>query len=781
MKEAFGKPGIPPNWAYAGKQGVGTALSDISKVWFTVADGCITEVYYPTVDIANTKDIKFLITDSKTFFDEEGRDTVTEISYIDEKAPAYLITNTAKSGAYRIIKRVVTDPAANSLVMNVAFEGLKSPASGYRLYILFAPHIKNRGYGNSGRTAAYANRGFLFAGREDISAVLTSDLPFLKMSAGYSGVSDGWQDINGNFLMDWEFERAVDGNIALTAEVSTLREFTIVLSFGHDEVEAALEAEKTLGRMYGQIEKDYIAGWRGYMGKLEDLGAGRYWASAMVLKTHEDKTYKGGVIASLSVPWGEVKGDGEASGYHIIWPRDLVKAAFAFMAMGDGETALNTLRFLQRTQDIDGSWPQNLWIDGSPHWRYVQLDEIALPVILAWRLKGMGMAGDEVYPMVKKAASYILRYGPVTEQERWEENMGFSPATLAVEIAALVCAAHWAKEMGEGLDSGYLFSVADHWATRIEEWTFSECDCIGENMPGHYLRIVQEAPDSLSPAEQVCHALVFIKNLPRDIPHHQGQLVDAGFLDLVRYGIRDPKSIFILNSLDVVDRMIRFQDGENSAFYRYNGDGYGEKEDGSPFDGSGVGRPWPLLTGERGAYEVEAGNNPAGYLASMEAFANEGLMFPEQIWDMGDIPEKRLFKGKGTGSATPLMWAHAEYIKFLRALKDKRGCDIVDEVKKRYVDEKMTLNMAVWKKNRPIYLARTSDIIRIVSAERAEIVWTNDGWATKTVEGMNATGLGIHYIEFKPGLFRSGSKLIFTFFYTGEGRWEGRDFEFRIF
>ncbi|MBI5588163.1 MAG: glucan 1,4-alpha-glucosidase [Deltaproteobacteria bacterium] len=786
--KAFGSPGLPPAWSRAAKHGVGTAMSDASKVWFTIADGVVTEVYYPRVDSANTKDIRFLVTDSRTFFDEEGKDTTTEISYIDPKAPAYLVTNTAKSGAYVIRKKILTDPRSNSLVMNVSFEALRGNSKDHRLFILFAPHIKNRGFENSGRCATYGGKSYLIAGREDIAAALTSDAPFIRMSAGYSGFSDGWQDLKDNRRMDWTFEKALDGNIALMAEVRSTDEFNIVLAFGKDEVEAVLEAGKTLTRKYKQIEREYIKGWKGYIKKLSalaseagDAGA-RYWTSAFVLKTHEDKTHKGGLIASLSIPWGEAKGDEDGGGYHLVWPRDLVKGALAFMAMGDMETPVNTLKFLERTQNPDGSWPQNMWLDGSPYWTAVQLDEVALPVVLAYRLKKMGVLDADFYPMVKKAVSYLLQWGPVTEQERWEEQMGFSPSTIATEIAALICAADWALEEDEYREASYMLSMADYWATRIEEWTFSNCDCMGENTPGHYLRIVQPDPEALPSSEHNCHMLVFVKNLPSaSQPHHQGELVDAGFLDLVRYGLRDPKDPRILSSLKVVDGMIRFEHGGLVAFYRYNWDGYGEKEDGSPFDGSGVGRPWPLITGERAMYEAMAGSDARRYLESVEGFANEGLLLPEQIWDRADIAERRLFTGKGTGGATPLMWAHSEYIKILRTLKDGKGCDLLETVRKRYVEEKTELLMSAWKHNKPIHFASTAETVRIITHERASLRWSADGWKTVNDSPMTDTGLGVYYYDFAPGALASDSKLTFTFRYPDRDAWEGKDYEIRVF
>ncbi|MBI5455062.1 MAG: glucan 1,4-alpha-glucosidase [Deltaproteobacteria bacterium] len=785
VNAAFGGPGVAPRWASGAKDGVGTALGESSKVWFTIAGGILTEVFYPTVDVANSRDLRFYVSDSKTFFDEEGTDTYASMEYIDNRAPAFQITNTAKSGAYRIVKRIFTDPEANSLVMQTSFKPLKGSAKDYRLYLQFAPHIKNRGYENSGRCADYNGQTYLMAWRDDISAALTSDIPFLKMSAGYSGVTDGWHDLRDNYIMDWEFDYAPDGNIALTAEVPAFTDFTLVLSFGRDEVEAVLESAKTLSRSIRTIEREYIREWHRYLHGLDNLSRAsldsgrRYHASAIVLKTHEDKTYKGGVIASLSVPWGEAKGDAESIGYHLVWPRDLVKSAFAFMAMGDAGTAVATLNYLKNTQSEDGSWPQNMWINGTPFWKYIQLDQVALPVLLAWRLKKAGEVGDEYYPMVKKAASYLLKYGPVTEQERWEENRGLSPSTLAAEVAALVCAAHWAEEVDIG-DSGYIFSTADSWATRLDELTFSECDCLGEGVPGHYLRIVQPPPEYLPPSEQVCHALVYNRNRPKDQPHHQGELVDAGFLDLVRYGLRDAKDERILSSIRVADRYIRFSYPGGTAFYRFNGDGYGEKEDGSPFDGSGVGRPWPLITGERGVYEAVAGGDADLYIKSLEGFANDGLMFPEQVWDRPDMPLRSLRTGKGTGSATPLVWAHAEYIKLLRTKKDRRGCDVIEEVLKRYVADKTQCRMSEWKKTSLIETARSADIIRIISPEKADLLWTDDGWQTKAENEMPDTGFGVCHFDFKPDSFRPGTTLTFTFRYTETGEWEGKNYGIRV-
>ncbi|MBI5097011.1 MAG: glucan 1,4-alpha-glucosidase [Nitrospirae bacterium] len=788
MNEPFGKPGFTPNWSPASKQGIGTACNEESKVWFTIANGIVTEIFYPTIDTANTRDLQFLISDGKTFFNEERRDTLSTIEYLDPKALAYRVINTAKNGRYRLIKDILTDPDAQSLVIKTSFQALEGGIEDLHLYILLAPRIKNRGYGNYGRCARYNQRDYLIAWREDISLALTADVPFLKMSCGYSGFSDGYQDLKDNLKMDWSFERVEDGNIALVAEIAPFDDFMVVLSFGRDDVEAVLEANKTLEKRYKVIEKEYINGWHSYLSRLEDLSKessdrGRlYWTSAMVLKAHEDATHQGGVIASISIPWGESKGDREVGGYHLVWPRDLAKIAFGFMAMGDMDTPVRVLKFLERTQRPDGSWPQNMWLDGRPYWNGIQMDEVAFPILLAWRLKKMGVLKEDFYPMVKRAASFLVKEGPITEQERWEENSGFSPSTLAAEITALICAAHWAEEMGEGREAKYLFEIADYWQAKLEDWTYTDCGCIFPEYPEHYQRIASFAPEALDMGGTGCLVFYPIKNLPADVKreHSHCAVVDVGFLELVRYGIREPEDPHVLKTLPVVDKLLKVDTPYGPAWHRYNNDGYGEKSDGSPFDGSGIGRVWPLLTGERGMYEFLTGRVIDSYIKALEGFANEGGMIPEQVWDTEDIPEKGLFKGRGTGSATPLVWAHAEYIKLLRTKRDCKGCDIIPEVYYRYVARRTRLSLSAWKRNKPIRRMKGSDTLRVVTFEPALLHWSLDNWKNTKDSELLPSGLGLFYLDIPSGSFKQGDILLFTFYYPERDRWEGKDYSLFI-
>lgn len=782
MKIPFGAPGAPPKWSQGAKSGVGTSATGASRVWFTLASGIVTEVYYPTVDTANTRDLQFLVT-GPGFFDEESRDTSHAVEYLDPDSLAYRITNTAKNGKYRITKKVVTDPEGQSLVVRASFTPLEGSVDDYRVYVLLAPHVKNMGYGNTGRVASYRGKTFFTAWREDVSLALTADVSITKASVGYVGSSDGWQDLSNGGGLDWEFDCAPEGNIAFTGELDLSRagEFTVVLSFSSSPTTAITEALATLGRSYRTVEREYIKGWSRYLSGLKDLSGasldrGRlYRISAMVMKAHQDKAH-GGVIASLSVPWGDAKGDGESGGYHLVWPRDLVNTAFAFMAAGDVASPVRILRYLAGTQKPDGSWPQNMWMDGRPYWKAVQLDEVALPVVLAWRLKRAGALVDDYYLMAKRAAGFILRHGPVTEQDRWEEHTGFSPATLAALVAALISASEWAGLEGEHREAGYLMEVADYWSSRIEDWTFSECDCLGTGEPGHFMRIVADPPESLPPGSELCHAEIFLKNSPYYRLHHQGEVIDAGFLELARFGVRRANDFHITSSLTFVDRLLRTDLGGGPLFYRYNGDGYGEGPDGEPFGGAGIGRPWPLLSGERGVFEAEAGRDPDPYLRAMEGSAGPGGMLPEQVWDSEDLPEKGLFKGRGTGSATPLVWAHAQYIRLLRTKAYRSGCDVLCEVEERYAATgRPERRLTVWKAEKPVRYAPSELALRVAAPEPATLVWSADGWATKKEAPLAPTGLGVWRLDFSPGEFATGTLLTFTFRYEGD-RWEGADF-----
>lgn len=776
--EAFGWPGLEPRWQTARKVAVGTAREATSRVWFTLAGGIVTEVYYPRLDVASTRDLQLLVTDGTTFFHEERRDLEHRVERVDEAAPAFRVTSRDPQDRYGLEKLVFTDPRADALVVQVRLEAV---APDLAVYVLWNPHLKNLGWGNHARVAEVAGRPVLTAWREDVAAALVCSAPVMEASAGFVGFSDGWQDLQSDFRLDWRFATASGGNVALTARIEPDGgAFTLVLGFGPDPERAAAAAAETLARPAEDVLRRYVAGWRAYQEGLDDLsqtasdGGRLYRSSLQVLASHEDKTHPGAFIASLSVPWGETTPAVESGGYHLVWPRDLYHVATALLAAGDRQAPRRALRWLAAHQRPDGSWSQNSWVSGEAYSTGLQLDEVAYPVLLAWRLWREGaLEGFDPWPMVRAAGLHLARSGPVTPQERWEENSGYSPSTLAVGISALLAAAHLAEARAEADVAGYLHTVAGYWLGRVEAWTYTRC---GSLLPGrreHYERIASILPGDLEPAGTECRVLVPLRNVLAEAPApSQCCVVDAGFLELVRYGLRRPRDRHVVASLPVIDALLRVDTPCGPAWRRYNRDGYGEKDDGSAYDGTGVGRAWPLLTGERGHYVLAAGRDPGRYLRAMECFANEGGMLPEQVWDAAPVPARDLHPGRGTGSATPLAWAHAEYVKLLRSTRDGRPFDLPDGLP----GLEGVPEVVIWKLNHKVRAIRATDPLRVEVYAPAEIRWTRDDWVNVAQESLVEVVPGVWVRDFPGGSFSPGRSLQFTLRWTDEGRWESRDF-----
>jgi len=806
VRRAFGHPGATPTWQTARKVGLGTARGERSRVWVTLARGIVTEVYYPRVDIADVRDLQCLVSDGRTFVHEEQRDLHHAVSTVEAGIPAYEIVNTDPEGRYSLTKRVITDPGADALVMQVTFQALQPRARDYALYLLLNPQIRNRGWNNFTRVVWVNAQPVLLAWREDVALALVSSANVAKASCGFVGWSDGWQDLHHNMGMDWEFDAADDGNVALTAQIIPPKAasvgrratkpgrsskgrpragepFTVVLGFGSTVEEAIGTAQATLAKSFVEMEAAYVGGWRDYLESLQLDGLRtapqRRLAciSATVLAAHEDKTYPGAHIASLSIPWGEHVTAVETGGYHLVWPRDLYHIATARLALGDADAARRALTYLIATQRPDGSWPQNFWVDGTPHWGGLQLDEVAFPILLAWRLRQAGaLAGVDPWPMVRQAGLFIAKNGPVTPRERWEENAGYSPSTLAVEVGALLCAAEFAAAASQDDLAGYLTEVADSWATRIESWTFTRC---GALLPGHseyYERIASLRPEDLDRAGTECRVFLPLRNQRDGAQISQCCLVDPSFLDLVRYGVRAPDDPHVAATLPVVDALLRAESPCGPAWRRYNGDGFGEHDDGSPDDGTGVGRAWPLLTGERAHYELAAGHQIREYLRALECFANETGLLPEQVWDAKDIPERELFRGRATGATTPLVWTHAEYVKLLRSATGGQVFDRIEPVYKRYVRRGQRSDLVICKFNHKLRAIRSDQRLRLEVYAPAELHWSADEWATVHHEPMQEMVPGVWARECAAGFFSPGRALRFTYYWPQAGRWEGQDF-----
>src|SRR6202050_2634045 len=477
---AFGWPGIEPRWMHGGKDGVGTAYAASSRVWFTLWNGIVTEVYYPAVDHPQLRDLQYLITDGKSFFHEEKRHLDSRLEHLSDHGLGYRCTNSDPAGRYAIVKEIITDPHLACVLQHTKLTGDESFLSSLQLYALCAPHLEVGGWGNSGHVARVAGRKILIAERKGRWLALAATVPFSRVSCGYVGKSDGWTDLAGNFQMNWEFDQAPNGNIALTGELDLTgtREFTLGLAFGNSQHHAVSTLLQSLSTPFAEHEKRFEEQWtRSSAGMLpleNESGDGGHMhrASFSLLRAHEDKSYPGAFIASLSIPWGEAVGDEDQGGYHLVWTRDMVDSANAMLAAGDRTTPLRALIYLDVSQHEHGGFSQNFWIDGEPYWRGIQLDEVAFPILLAWRLKREHALQDfDPYPMVLRAAADLVSRGPVTPEERWEEVGGYSPSTLASNIAALICAAGFAREKGQEATAKYLEEYADFLECHLENWT----------------------------------------------------------------------------------------------------------------------------------------------------------------------------------------------------------------------------------------------------------------------------------------------------------------------
>ena len=519
---ATGGPGIEPRWTRSDKEGVGTAYSALSRVWFTVSKGILNEIYYPTIDRPQIRDLQYLITDGETFFSDERRMVNTHECLLPD-ALGFRITNVDPGGRYRITKEIITDPHQDCLLMHTRLEAEAEMLAKLRLFALLAPHLESGGRGNFGNVVQTNWGKVLTAHKGATWLVLAASVPFLRCSCGYAGTTDGWQDLARNFRMDWEFDCAPDGNIALTGEldIRQSREFVLALAFGESLHHTLVTVAQALGTSFTDHRARFIEQWQRVCHHMEPKmamvtgdGGSLYHVSQNMLLAHEDKTYDGALIASLSIPWGEYTSD-DLEGYYLVWTRDMCHSASGLLAAGSAEVPLRALIYLAWTQKEDGGFDQNFWINGEPHWRRIQLDETAFPIILAWRLhQAQALQNFDPYPMVLKAAGYLICHGPVTPQERWEENSGYSPSTLAVHITALICAAAFARERGQQATAQYFEEYADFLESHIESWTVTTESSLVPGIRRHFIRIHPADADDPQPDEDANHGVLELRNQP---------------------------------------------------------------------------------------------------------------------------------------------------------------------------------------------------------------------------------------------------------------------------
>ena len=772
QQTAPGKPGSPSRWTSSQKTGVGTAPTTRSRAWFTLSHGIVNEVYFPNVDKPNTRDFQFIVTDGKSFFSEEKRDTEHHCENIKIGVAGYRILNKCKKGLYEIEKTVFCNPYSSTLIQKVSFKNLSK--RNLKLFLLCAPHIYGYGSKNNAKIQTYKGVKYLSAYRKHIHLAIGCNNPFKKLSCGYVGSSDGWTLLKKDKDLINEYTQALDGNIALCAEIdleTSMGDFEVALSFGTSFDEAAKEAKATFSHNIEHLMKKYIEGWDDIIQKRPSIHffnskiKALYDTSVMVLNTHLGKIVPGNVIASLSIPWGSSKGDNDLGGYHLIWPRDLVEIAGGFLASGEPERARLILHFLESVQEEDGHWAQCLWHSGKPYWSNIQMDETALPILLAGVLKKKKeLRWFDPWPMVQKATLYLLKNGPITLQDRWEENSGYTPFTLACEISALLVAADFFQEKGLKKEAEYIREVADYWNEQIEKWTFVEKTplCKKLNIEGYYVRIT---PQDTWP--QKIQNTIEVKNRPPDHTlQPASEIISADALALVRFGLRSANDPKILSTVKAIDYLLKKETQTGPVWKRYNEDGYGEHKNGAPFDKTGIGRGWPLLVGERAHYEIAKGNfkEAKKLILAMAEQSGKNHLLPEQIWDDKDIPKKFLFNGKPTLGAMPLVWAHSEFIKCLLSYESKSIFDCPLAPVKRYQDTKHPAKVHIWKPNHKIrgLPAKKGLRIEVFAPCSFHFYFDQHSKNAQTVQ-LKSNALGAHYYDFSVSDLKKHQTIHFSF------------------
>ncbi|HEX2771988.1 MAG TPA: glucan 1,4-alpha-glucosidase, partial [Micromonosporaceae bacterium] len=646
----------------------------------------LSETYYPAADTPNVRELSFVVSDGASMRRETDAGIEREVQLADSRSLTYRQVAT-DPGRWRLTKTYVTDPARSTVLIDVDLTSLSG--GPYRMYAVFDPSLAGTAAQDIGQSADSGSFGQALVGLDThlastpVASALVASTGFTATSTGYAGTSDGWTDLADN-RMDWTYPHAGPGNIVQTGQLPAgAGHVTFALGFGANTAEALATGSASLSRGMPPVMAAYQGEWHDYLAGLKpaprqltgDLRT-QYNVALMTVRAHEDKTFPGAFIASLTLPWGQrVNADGAGGGgggYHFVWARDLYHQTTGLLAAGDTAAANRAVTWLFSRQQLpDGHFPQNSHVDGRPDQNNVQLDETAFPILLAWQLGRTDRAFYRNH--IKKAADYLVAAGPRTPQERWETEDGYSPSTLAAQIAGLTAAADIARRNGDEAGWAIYQGTADSWQRQTEKWMYTTTGPVGDGE--YYIRIEGDGdPDDGDTREYSDGAGV----------HPERNILDAGFLELVRLGVKAPDDPYVRGSLAETDASLAQDTPSGRMWHRYTHDGYGEKSDGSPWDGTGTGRLWPLLSGERGEYTLANGGDARSHLQTMHNSANDGYMIPEQAWDR---PEPTTFGhtfGKGTGSAAPLAWAMAQYVRLAHGIADGRPVETPKVVAQRY-------------------------------------------------------------------------------------------------
>ena len=734
-------------WGPGRKMGFGTAPGSRSKLWYTVANGNLSEVFFPFLDRVALHELRFFASAGGAPPVDDSADAQHAVSWLTPGVPALRVDSTHHE--YRLTKEFFSDPEENAMLIAGTFT---PELPDLRLYMQASAHWEP-GTGGNFAYVIDTHPPALLMRQEDVWICLIG--PFSRATVGYFRSSDVHIDLSdGDGKLTYLYDRAGPGNVSVGAEMGVRAgTFQMSIGFAHSRADAEEVARTALQKGAGTVRQSFERAWRTQveippaLGKVSGDDGALARSSFALLHCLEDKSHAGAFIAAPAAPWGENNHDGNHV-YHLVWPRDLCRIATALLDAGDSDAALRAFRHLQVHQRADGGWYQNWKLDGTPHWQTTELDQVALPMLLAWRLGVAGYLDHDPYPtMVRPAAQFIIREGPLTPLDRWEDAGGLSPSTLAACIAALIVAAEFAHDAGEHIAANHLRTVADYWNDRVESWCSTPS--------GQYVRLASD-PDK-RPSEGA---------------------IAPEFLELVRYGLRRPKDDRVLRSLQGVDTSLKVSLPAGPSWRRYVGDEYGEHEDGSPWDGKGRGRAWPVLTGERARHFFSMGLPAAELVRTLEGFAGQGLVLPEQLWDGPDIPSRGLKFGAADGSASPLGWAHAEYLELLVTIALAGFPDIVMPARRRYTEGPAQEAPYVWTHKHQITRIAAGRRLRVQLPRPGAVHYTFDSW--QSFQEMDAidTTLGVWVAEVPCHRLSVGTEFSWTAHYmTG---WEGRNFSLTV-
>lgn len=767
-----------PVWSTARKDCVGTALGS-SRLWFTVGSGIITEVYYPRIDTPQIRDLGFLIADDEGFW-QEIKATPNPIVEIDDpRTPLPYVRHHHER--FEFTFQICADPHRDVLLVDFELKG----KARLRPYVLCAARLGADARSNRAWVDTWNGRRIVWAEQGPYGMAIAcrdaeGHAALGPCSVGEVGTSDLWQDFRAHGRMSWQYTEAGPGEVALAGTLPCCG--TLALGLSGSKEAAANIAWSSLSEGFPRAADTYAQRWRNWhegrrpshdpSHQLAPDLAALYTRSATVIKTHEDRTFPGAVVASLSTPWGETSDT--LGGYHLVWSRDLVESAGALLALGAHEEARRVLAYLIGTQQTDGHWLQNQWLGGTPFWNGVQLDEAGFPVLLAGALKAHNILGDmAVKDMVFKALSFIIREGPATAQDRWEEDAGVNTFTLAVAIAALVEGAAFL----DGPAQACALMFADYWNAQIEDWTYVDGDALSLRfqVPGHYVRM---APPDILTDPRAEQEVLPIKNRANDPRLLASSQISNDFLQLVRYGLREATDPRVRDSVTVMDGLLKTLTPNGPVWHRYNSDGYGEHKDGRPFDGTGRGRGWPLLAGERGHYAIAAGEDGLPYLRAMAAMTGHGGLLPEQVWESAPIPEYELYPGQPTGSAMPLVWAHAEFVKLCQSQMLGIPVDRPAETWRRYGGHRPDPGFRIWQTHQRPRFLRVGEALRVAHSTPFILHFGVDGW--QQVHDTASQDLSFAHVAIVPPEALHGAQSLQFTLRWPTGDWIREDFHIEI-